>query len=261
MRLDQRNQAFPGHDLIHLNQETLTAGLLTFACVLGISERHLLHRGSTVQFVGQPYLTRFGSLFQSFPKAVTTEKRLKVGQKLLFKLGGTTDVWVILCHWQSLQTYSEGEYVRVEIALQLRGYVEDIYEQDPNALIIICGDFNDEPFSMPIQMTLKASRDISYVKARSTALFNPTWRLIGMNDLVTGRHLPAGTCSSSDARHMTNWRTFDQIILSSGFLRDEWSFVGSGVEIMSNIMVGGNPLSWKELSDHYPITCNLKRAV
>lgn len=202
-----------------------------------------------------------GAVVELNAKAVTTEKRLKVGQKLLFKLGGTTDVWVILCHWQSLQTYSEGEYVRVEIALQLRGYVEDIYEQDPNALIIICGDFNDEPFSMPIQMTLKASRDISYVKARSTALFNPTWRLIGMNDLVTGRHLPAGTCSSSDARHMTNWRTFDQIILSSGFLRDEWSFVGSGVEIMSNITVGGNPLSWKELSDHYPITCNLKRAI
>ncbi|WP_236255031.1 hypothetical protein, partial [Pseudomonas sp. Y39-6] len=51
-------------------QETLTAGLLTFACVLGISERHLLHRGSTVQFVGQPYLTRFGSLFQSFLKGI-----------------------------------------------------------------------------------------------------------------------------------------------------------------------------------------------
>ncbi|MCE0946773.1 LPS biosynthesis protein, partial [Pseudomonas asiatica] len=27
------------------------------------------HRGSTVQFVGQPYLTRFGSLFQSFLKS------------------------------------------------------------------------------------------------------------------------------------------------------------------------------------------------
>lgn len=65
-RLDQLNQTFPGHDLIHLNQETLTAGLLTFACVLGISERHLLHRGSTVQFVGLAYFTRFGSLFQSF---------------------------------------------------------------------------------------------------------------------------------------------------------------------------------------------------
>ncbi|WP_240878592.1 hypothetical protein, partial [Pseudomonas sp. TMW22089] len=42
--------------------------LLTFACVLGISERHLLHRGSTVQFVGQAYFTRFGSPFQSFLK-------------------------------------------------------------------------------------------------------------------------------------------------------------------------------------------------
>ncbi|WP_421526943.1 hypothetical protein, partial [Pseudomonas brenneri] len=54
------------------------AGLLTFACVLGISERHLLHRGSTVQFVGQPYLTRFGSLFQSF-LSITVEGQVKNG--------------------------------------------------------------------------------------------------------------------------------------------------------------------------------------
>ena len=39
MRLDQRNQAFPGHDLIHLNQETLTAGLLTFASIFGLVSR------------------------------------------------------------------------------------------------------------------------------------------------------------------------------------------------------------------------------
>ena len=65
-RLDQAQQTSPGHDLIHFNQETFTAGLLTFACVLGISERHLLHRGSTAQFMGQPYLTRLGSLFQRF---------------------------------------------------------------------------------------------------------------------------------------------------------------------------------------------------
>ena len=55
-RLDQAQQNRPGHDLIHFNQEAFTAGLLTFSCVLGISERHLLRRGSTAQFVGQPYL-------------------------------------------------------------------------------------------------------------------------------------------------------------------------------------------------------------
>jgi hypothetical protein len=51
MRLDQGNQTLPRHNLIHLNQETLAAGLLTFVGILGIGEGHLFHRGSTVQFV------------------------------------------------------------------------------------------------------------------------------------------------------------------------------------------------------------------
>jgi len=51
MRLDQGNQALPGHDLIHLDQEALTAGLLTFAGVLSIGEGHLFHRDSTVRFL------------------------------------------------------------------------------------------------------------------------------------------------------------------------------------------------------------------
>ncbi|MOA42463.1 hypothetical protein D3C78_1645150 [compost metagenome] len=68
MRLDQGNQTLPGHDLIHLDQETLAAGLLTFAGVLGIGEGHLFHRGSAVQFAGGEYFTKFGSLFESFLK-------------------------------------------------------------------------------------------------------------------------------------------------------------------------------------------------
>lgn len=194
-------------------------------------------------------------------KSDVTDKHLKVGRKLGFKLGGAVDLWVILCHWQSLRTYSEHDHVRTEVALALRGYVKDIYEEDPDALIVICGDFNDEPFSRSIEMALKASRDISYVKARSDALFNPFWRLVGMTDLVTGTHLPAGTCASPDAKYMTNWRTFDQIILSSGFLKGGWSFVGSGVEIISALNISGSTLKWADLSDHYPITCNLKRVV
>ena len=194
-------------------------------------------------------------------KSDVSDKHLKVGRKLSFKLDGAVDLWVILCHWQSLRTYSEDSHIRTEIASELRGYVKDIYENDPNALIVICGDFNDEPFSRSIQMVLKASRDISFVKARSDALFNPFWRLVGMTDLVTGTHLPPGTCANSDGQHMTNWRTFDQIILSSGFLKDGWSFVGSGVEIMSALNISGSSLQWTDLSDHYPITCNLKRVV
>jgi endonuclease/exonuclease/phosphatase family metal-dependent hydrolase len=176
-------------------------------------------------------------------------------------LSAEFDISVILCHWQSLRTYAEDAHIRTEIALALRGYIKDIYDDDPNALIVICGDFNDEPFSRSLQMALKASRDISYVKARSDALFNPFWRLVGMTDLVTGAHLPAGTCASTDSQHLTNWRTFDQIILSSGFLKDGWSFVGSGVEIITTLNIAGSNLKWSDLSDHYPIACNLKRVI
>lgn len=193
--------------------------------------------------------------------ADVTAKYLKVGRKLGFKLCDSLDLWLFLCHWQSLRTYSEDSHVRTEVASALRGHVKDIYEGDPDALIVICGDFNDEPFSRSIQMTLKASRDMSYVRARSDALFNPFWRLVGITDLVAGAHLPAGTCASSDPQHMTNWRTFDQIILSSGFLKGGWSFVGSGVEIVNSQDISGGTFNWSDLSDHYPISCNLKRVV
>lgn len=188
-----------------------------------------------------------------------TSKHLKVGKKVGFKLFGAVELWVFLCHWQSLRTYAEDSHVRTEIASALRGHVKDIYEDNPDALMVICGDFNDEPFSRSLQMALKASRDISYVRARSDALFNPFWRLVGITDLVAGAHLPAGTCASVDSQHLTNWRTFDQIILSSGFLKDGWSFVGSGVEIISALNIPGSSLKLSDLSDHYPITCNLKR--
>lgn len=192
-------------------------------------------------------------------RAEVTDKYLKVGRKLGFKLNDAADMWVILCHWQSLGVYQEDSHARTEIGQTLREYVGDIFDDDPDALIAICGDFNDEPFSRSVQMGLKASRDISYVMSRSKALFNPFWRLVGITDLVSGIHLPGGTCHNKDAQHMTNWRTFDQIILSSGFLKNGWRFVDSGVEVLSSFDLADDGLTWADLSDHYPVTCSLQR--
>lgn len=185
-------------------------------------------------------------------KADVTDKYLKVGRKIGFKLSDATDMWLILCHWQSLGVYQEDSHARTEVGQTLREYVGDIFDGDPDALIAICGDFNDEPFSRSVQMGLKASRDISYVMSRGKALFNPFWRLVGITDLVSGSHLPAGTCQNKDAQHMTNWRTFDQIILSSGFLKNGWRFVDSGVEVLSNC--ASSLVSW---DDHW---CRIGRS-
>ena len=93
MRFDQGNQTLPGHHLIHLDQEALAAGLLTFAGVLGIGERHLFHLGSTAWFVLGAYFTRAGSLFQSFenhtagiPSAVPNIKAITLPDFMNFQV-------------------------------------------------------------------------------------------------------------------------------------------------------------------------------
>lgn len=43
VRRDQRHQRLPRHDLIHLDQDALTASLFALAGVLGIGEGQLLH--------------------------------------------------------------------------------------------------------------------------------------------------------------------------------------------------------------------------
>ncbi|QHF00098.1 hypothetical protein PMA4326_000280 [Pseudomonas syringae pv. maculicola str. ES4326] len=53
---------------MHLDQEAFTAGLFAFASIFGVGEGHLFHLGSTLHFSGLAYFSRFGSLFQSFPK-------------------------------------------------------------------------------------------------------------------------------------------------------------------------------------------------
>lgn len=47
IRLGQGDQTLPGLDLIHRDQEALTAGLLTFARIFCIHEGYLFHWGST----------------------------------------------------------------------------------------------------------------------------------------------------------------------------------------------------------------------
>ncbi|MGR2705481.1 MULTISPECIES: hypothetical protein [Pseudomonas] len=64
MWFDKGNQASPGHNLIHLDQEAFTADLFAFISVLGIGDVHLLHRGSTVQCLGLAYLTRLKNFFR-----------------------------------------------------------------------------------------------------------------------------------------------------------------------------------------------------
>ena len=60
-RLDQPQQASPGHDLIHLGEEALAACLLAFAGVFEVGKAHLAH--GWLGSGGQAYFSTFEDLF------------------------------------------------------------------------------------------------------------------------------------------------------------------------------------------------------
>lgn len=190
-------------------------------------------------------------------RADVTDKYLKIGKRLPFTLLDGVTLWVILCHWQSHGTYRPNSHIRSELGSALRASVNELLSDDPDALIAICGDFNDEPFDISIQMALKASRDMEFVRSRRKALFNPFWRMVGVTDLLAAPGRPPGTCYTSDPEHMTHWKTFDQIILSSGFLRNGWGFAGRGAEIVNTLY--SLEENWIDVSDHFPVMCSLKK--
>lgn len=70
MRFDQRNQAFPGHDLIHFNQETLAARLLTFARVLGLTHPCKITLASSC-FSNKKFVTHPAVQLPKWPLALT----------------------------------------------------------------------------------------------------------------------------------------------------------------------------------------------
>ena len=57
--------------------------------------------------------------------------------------------------WRTISGYAEGFFLsavkRVGQALEVRMFLETLFDQDPNALIVICGDFNADLDEVPLQ--------------------------------------------------------------------------------------------------------------
>ncbi len=89
-----------------------------------------------------------------FPKPIVDKTR----DMLLVKglLGGDT-VYVSLNHWPSRRGGdAETELKRVYVAKQLKEKTDAILDKQPNAGLIIMGDFNDTPLNRSIEQSLEA---------------------------------------------------------------------------------------------------------
>jgi hypothetical protein len=100
----------------------------------------------------------------------------------------------LINHWPSRRSGTEEtSNKRVTAALKNREILEGIYAEDPEARIIVMGDFNDDPFSESVQ-TLIAKE-----------LFNPMEVLLSNTE--------------GSLNYKMTWHLFDQIIMSHNFLR------------------------------------------
>jgi len=102
-------------------------------------------------------------------------------------------IYVLVNHWPSRRdgaTVSESK--RIMAAKKVSEIIESIKLKDPQAKIIVMGDFNDDPFSNSIEILVNSNN-----------LYNP------MNKLLTHE---AGTTI-----HNFKWNLFDQILFSTNF--------------------------------------------
>jgi hypothetical protein len=104
-------------------------------------------------------------------------------------------VHILVNHWPSRRTGAdETTYKRIAVAQRCREIMEEIQASNPDARMIIMGDFNDGPHSESVKNHL-VQHDF----------YNP---MIFLNTRYEG-----------SLNHKFEWYLFDQIILSTNFMR------------------------------------------
>ena len=117
-------------------------------------------------------------------------------------------VHVFVNHWPSRRGGEEASAPNRSIAAGVAKHcIDSIIAINPESKIILMGDLNDDPVSPSVAVVLKATGNLD--EAKNGRLYNPF-----MNDFQNGN----GTLAYNDA-----WNLFDQIIISSAFLKKEQS--------------------------------------
>lgn len=107
-------------------------------------------------------------------------------------------IHLLVTHWPSRKTGGENtDQKRIDAAINLQEIIQTIYATEPDAKIILMGDFNDNPTDESVQDYLVTEE-----------FHNPMKQLFDPNSKGT-------TCFQG------KWNLFDQIIISKNFLAAE----------------------------------------
>lgn len=149
----------------------------------------------------------------------STPVKIELGENstrdLLYVCGGLKDgsfIHVIQVHAPSRRGgVQETEEKRVAVAARIRSIVDSIQQVNPQAAIVIMGDFNDNPDDKAPYETLKAMPAAGSDFEDST-LYNLTWD-----------GFPTAGAHNGSYNHAGEWDMLDQIIVSGAMLNGSCS--------------------------------------
>ncbi len=112
---------------------------------------------------------------------------------------------VYINHWPSRRNGEEADIKRSFVAALLRSSVDSVFKRNPNANIIIMGDFNDESKDASLCTILGASQDFKSIK--NNTLYNLSADYMAKNNY-------------GSLKFRGHWNLFDHIILSGSILTE-----------------------------------------
>ncbi|MEG5814394.1 hypothetical protein UXN81_10510 [Enterobacter hormaechei] len=179
---------------------------------------------------------------------------IKCGTHLLFREEFSFEqLNIFASHWPSRLHRPEK---RVIIGQKLRQHVDFILAKK-SKYVILCGDYNDQPFGQSIVEGIEATKDIEIVKNKPSMLYNPFWRHL---DKHVDDHTFCGSYYHKK-NETDKWFTFDQMMFSSEFLKDSpgWKLDRNSSAFHSdNISEKDIGFNFLKSFDHIPIYSKIK---
>ena len=234
-----------GDPNLRLIDKTARNGQLKFDTALIYDQTQLIHVDS------RSFVERYG------------KRSLKLGEMLTFVTVSTGIViHVVLSHWPSRRSVSESDPKRTELGTLLRASLA-AWRRDPQAYIVLMGDYNDDPFSPSLASHLLATRDRELARRDPRYFYNPFWRWLGESLPTAIAGSGASVCGTHYYRggEQTEWFTYDQIIFTSAFLNGGDALLDETLtKIVSTPALAASLQNTKHVCDHFPVmsTVNLK---
>ncbi len=163
------------------------------------------------------------------------------------------ELHIFVNHWPSRSGgQEESEPNRLTVAFNLRNYIDEVLEKNPNALIVLMGDFNDHPNNKSIQDILRAGKGKDYL------LENLMWEKHKNGE---GSYNYRGDWGALDqfmvSQNLLDGKGVDVVPESVQFVKHDWMMYVNKDGQASPSRTYGGPNYYGGYSDHLPIFMTL----